>query len=94
LEGVNPPINDDSEWYKLVEKEYEYHLQIPPTENFKFIYVGIESDSGKVLFRQDLTTYQPVVVAKFKTFHKPRMWVYWPVDKTTGEWVNRQDTNL
>jgi hypothetical protein len=92
-EGVEPPVNDPTDWYKMVEKDYEFILNIPPTEDFKFIYVGIESDSGKIIFRQDLTEYVPTVIAKFKSFYPPTKWVYWPVNKA-GEWVNRKDTPL
>lgn len=93
LEGVEPPINDDSDWDKLVEKEYEYTLSIPPTENFKFIYIGIESDAGNVVFRRDLTAYVPTVTAKFKSFYVPVKWVYWPVNHA-DEWVDRRDSSL
>lgn len=93
LEGVEPPINDESDWYKLVEKEYEFTLDIPQTTDFKFIYVGIESGTGKVLFRQDLEKYVPQITAKFKSFDEPSKWVYWPVN-SAGEWVNRKDTPL
>lgn len=93
LEGVEPPINDESDWYKLEEKDYEFTLDIPPTSDFKFIYVGIESTQGKVIFRQDLKEYTPRVTAKFKSTDVPTKWVYWPVN-SSGEWVNRVDTPL
>lgn len=93
LEGVEPPINDESDWYKLEEKDYEFTLDIPPTFDFKFIYVGIESTQGKVIFRQDLKEYTPRVTAKFKSADVPTKWVYWPVN-SSGEWVNRVDTPL
>lgn len=93
LEGVEPPINDESDWHKLVEKEYEFTLNIPPTSNFKFIYVGIESTGGRVLFRQDLKEYTAKVTAKFNSFDEPAKWVYWPVN-TDGTWGNRIDNLL
>jgi hypothetical protein len=93
LKGVNPPINDDSEWHELIEEEYNYTLNIPSTDDFQFIYIGIEDEKGNVLFRVDLKEYTPQVVANFKSFDKPFKWVYWPVN-SKGEWVNRIDTNL
>jgi len=63
------------------------------TENFKFIYVGVESDDNKVLFRQDLTEYTPTVNAKFKSYDVPVKWVYWPMN-SDGTWGNRIDTKL
>ena len=93
LKGVNPPINDDSEWHELIEEEYNYTLNIPSTDDFQFIYIGIEDEKGNVLFRVDLKEYTPQVIASFKSFDKPFKWVYWPVN-SKGEWVNRIDTNL
>ena len=91
--GDEPPINDESEWHKVFEKEYDLTLNIPATENFKFIYVGVESDANKVLFRQDLTEYTPTVNAKFKSYDVPVKWVYWPMN-TDGTWGNRIDTEI
>jgi hypothetical protein len=93
LEGIDPPINDESDWHKLEEKEYNLALDIPATQDFKFIYVGVESISGKVLFRKDLSTYEPTVQATFKSYDVPAKWVYWPVN-TAGEWMPRIDTPL
>ena len=93
LEGIDPPINDESDWHKLEEKEYNLTLDIPETKDFKFIYVGVESVTGKVLFRQDLSTYTPTVQANFKSHDVPAKWVYWPVN-TSGEWMTRIDTPL
>jgi hypothetical protein len=93
LKGINPPINDTSEWDKLVEEEYNIVLDIPPTDNFKFIYIGIEDGNGEVIFRQDLTEYQPQVIANFKSFTSPTKWIYWPVNKE-GVWGDRKDTLL
>lgn len=91
--GEEPPINDETDWAKLEEKEYTFTVTLPPTENFKFIYVGVESESGKVLYRRDLTTYQPTLDISFKSYDAPKKWVFWPVD-TAGQWMNRIDTNL
>jgi hypothetical protein len=93
LKGIDPPINDSSEWYELVEKEYNYSLTIPPTKSFKFIYIGIEDDKGNVLFRQDISEYVPELNVSFKSFTEPHKWIYWPVDKK-GKWMERKDTNL
>lgn len=93
MEGIDPPINDDSDWHKLVEVEYNYELNIPHTENFKFIYVGVETDSNKVIFRQDLKEYTPKLNVKFKSFYPPKKWVYWPM-LSDGTWGTRIDTNL
>jgi hypothetical protein len=93
LKGIDPPINDNSEWYKLVEEEYNYILDIPPVENFQFIYIGVEDDKGNVIFRQDLTEYISKLNISFKSFNKPSKWIYWPVDKQ-GNWMERKDINL
>jgi hypothetical protein len=92
-EGIDPPTNDTSEWYVGVETEYNYTLNIPETRDFKFIYVGVEDETGKVLFRQDLTSYQPTLNVKLVSQSKPYKWIYWPVNKN-GEWNDRRDTLL
>lgn len=93
IQGVEPPINDDSDWDRLIEEEYNFTLDIPPTENFKFIYIGIESERGEVIYRQDLVEYASKISIKFKSFYKPFKWVFWPVLKN-NEWGNRIDTLL
>lgn len=93
LKGINPPVNDYTDWDKLEEVEYNYELEIPQTDDFQFIYVGIEDMNGNVIFREDLREYRQKVKANFKSFTEPYKWVYWPMDKE-GNWVNRKDTML
>lgn len=90
IKGINPPINDETEWY-LKEKEiFNLELEIPYIENFKFIYIGVEDKNGEVIHRQDLTTYQEKLNIKIESFEKPHKWVYW-VNDINGEWINRND---
>ena len=93
LKGINPPINDDSDWDLIVEEEYNLTLSIPPTEDFNFIYIGIENEKEEVIYRFDLIEYTPNLQIHFKSFTKPYKWVYWPVNKD-GEWINRKDILL
>lgn len=94
LKGINPPVNDYTDWDKLEEVSYSYELDIPkPDIDFKFIYVGIEDMNGNVIFREDLNEYKPKVRATFKSYTEPFKWVYWPMDKE-GNWVDRRDTNF
>ena len=93
IKGTNPPVNDNTYWYELKEIEYEFKLYIPYTENFKFIYIGIENELGNVLHRQDMYSYQEYLNVKLKTTETPVKWVYWVNDKE-GNWVNRIDFSL
>jgi hypothetical protein len=93
LRGTNPPVNDESDWWKQQEKDYEYTFNIPQTEDFKFIYIGVEDKNGNVIFREDMIEYKPQLFVKFRSHTTPTKWVYWPVNKN-DEWVNRQDTVL
>jgi hypothetical protein len=93
LQGINPPVNDTSDWFLLQETDYEYELNIPHVENFKFIYVGIEDSDGKVLCRRDITEYTPSIKVKFKSYTKPTKWIYWPVD-INGQWLNKITNNI
>lgn len=93
LRGVDPPINDESDWDKLVEKEYTFKVEIPETVDFSFIYIGVEDDKGNVLYREDLKEYKPEFNITFKSYYEPHKLVYWPVD-LNGNWYNRKDTML
>jgi hypothetical protein len=93
IKGTNPPVNDNTDWYELKEIEYEFKLYIPYTENFKFIYIGIENELGNVLHRQDMYSYQEYLNVKLKTTETPAKWVYWVNDKE-GNWTNRIDFSL
>ncbi len=93
IKGVNPPINDETEWYLKQKQVFDLVLDIPFTENFKFIYIGVEDDKGEVIYRQDLTSYQEKLNLRIESYDKPHKWVYW-VNDINGEWVNRQDILL
>jgi len=90
IKGINPPINDETEWYLKQKEVYDLQLEIPYTENFKFIYIGVEDENGDVIYRHDLTTYQEKLNVKFESYEKPRKWVYW-VNDINGEWSTRLD---
>lgn len=89
--GINPPVNDDSDWFLKNKKKYNLKMDIPLPENFKFIYIGVEDEVGTVLFRQDLTSHIPVLNITLESFTKPYKWVYWVLNKN-DEWVDRQDS--
>jgi hypothetical protein len=93
IKGINPPINDETEWYLKQKQVFDLELDIPHTENFKFIYIGVEDDKGEVIYRQDLTSYQEKLNLRIESYDKPHKWVYW-VNDINGEWVNRQDILL
>jgi hypothetical protein len=93
IKGIFPPINDNTEWYKKVEKTYNLNLYIPFTDNFKFIYIGVEDEMGNVIHRQDLYKYQEYLKIDLKTSETPHKWVYW-VNNKNGEWINRIDFSL
>jgi hypothetical protein len=93
IKGTNPPVNDNTDWYKKVEKTYNLNLYIPFTDDFKFIYIGIEDELGNVIHRHDLYKYQEYLKIDIKTTEKPHKWVYW-VNNKNGEWVNRIDFSL
>ena len=92
-QGLNPPINDLSDWSTLFESEYSLNLKLPDIGNkvYKNLYIGIENQEGHVLFRVDLKEYQPEFNANFKSIHKPYKWVFWPINMQ-GEWCDRVDT--
>lgn len=88
--GIEPPINDDTEWYKKKEQEYTLTLEIPKAENFKFIYIGIESKEKNVIYRQDLAEWLPSITVTFVSDEIPFRWVFWVVDRE-GNWGERKN---
>lgn len=92
LKGVDPPINDTSEWHKIEEKEYSLSLDIQkPDTDYKFIYIGIEDDKGEVIHRIDMTDYEQKINVNFKSFTAPYKWVYW-IYMPDNSWGLRKDT--
>jgi len=90
VKGVSPPTNDTTEWYIVQEETYKLGFEVPFTENFRFIYIGVENEVGEVLYRRDLTEYEPLISITIASKTKPHRWVYWPVD-VDGNWLDRVD---
>lgn len=88
--GTEPPTNDETEWYNKKEQEYHLTLNIPEIYDFKFIYIGVESERGEVLYRYDLTEWRSSLNVKFLSEKKPFKWIFWPVQKD-GIWGDRKD---
>jgi hypothetical protein len=93
LKGINPPINDYTDWYKLIEKEYTYKVTLSDITDFKFIYIGVEDIYGNVLYREDLKEFKSEFDITFKSFNQPHKLICWPVD-LGGNWGNKTDTLL
>ena len=93
LKGINPPINDYSEWFLIEEQTYEFELNIPKAKDFKFIYIGFEDINGDLIYRVDLNHYQEKLNVSFKSTSNPYRWVYWVYD-TNNNWINRKDVYL
>ena len=92
IKGIEPPINDYTDWWKMAKKQYSFDLVIPkPKEDFRFIYIGIEDNHGKLLYRQDLKNYQETLKVNFESYEKPHKWVYW-INNKNEEWTARLDT--
>jgi hypothetical protein len=102
--GVEPPINDNSNWWELKEIDRDLNLKIDKDlidgfDKYKFIYVGVEDESGNVLFRKDVTKDDDFVLskgtfainAKFKSLKEPYKYIIWP---NNGEWLERKDVML
>ena len=75
------------------EKDYSFNLKIPPTDNFDFIAIIVESEQSKEVFRKDMHAYTETLTIKFRSGHKPYKWIYYPYYKGTG-WGNKTETVL
>jgi hypothetical protein len=81
IEGENPPINDDSEWWNIPQKEYEYVLKIPkPKYDYDQMFIGIETKNNKLIYRIDISKndYTELLDVSFKSTLKPYKVIYWP----------------
>jgi hypothetical protein len=86
--GVEPPVTyTNNNWLTDIEYEYSVSLSIPKTDEnkFDFIFVGIESKNGELLYRKDLLKYEENVLATFKTKETPYKWIYWLFKNEWGE---------
>lgn len=91
LEGKNPPVNDDTNWWEITEKEYSFIFDVPkPNMETNFIYIGVEDKNGKVIYRSDMKKHEQNLQVQFKSFTEPYKWVYWPVD-IQNNWFDRKD---
>ena len=68
-------------------------MKIPPTDNFDFIAIIVESEQSKEVFRKDMHAYTETLTIKFRSGHKPYKWIYYPYYKGTG-WGNKTETVL
>lgn len=94
LKGTNPPINDTTNWWENQSSDYKLLLDVPkPSEEFNFIYIGIEDKNGNVLYRQDLKKHQDKLHIGFKSNNKPAKYVYWVYD-INNQWKTRIDTAI
>jgi hypothetical protein len=89
--GTNPPVNDYTDWFKNKPRTFNIKVNLPPVDDFAFIYIAVESKDGEVLCREDLREYKSSVNLKFNTEKMPYKWVFWPVNKDNS-WGNRIDT--
>lgn len=94
LSGKDPPINDKSEWWidKMKEQEYRLSISLPDfNDTFEFIYVGVEDNSGQVLYREDIrkNNYTKIMKLIFKSGTKPYKIIFWP--HSQKQWLDRTD---
>ena len=72
------------------EKSYSFTLQIPPTENFKFIGIFVETENSKEIFRHDITEYKDTLNISFKSVLQPYKWIYYPYYNDKG-WSDKTE---
>ena len=96
----------------MFSKEVDYNMTLDWTERwpelkaqtrctctFDFMYVGIESEDGEVIFRQDLTDRKyldgetTTLQSTFTSVKVPSKLVVWPHQKDK-DWLERIDIKL
>lgn len=113
VNGINPPTILDSsndQWRTILPEKYNLTLDWGPkwelirnqtscTCKFDFIFCGVESATGDLLFRKDLTEQDYLVgkittlQASFESLKQPTRLVLWP-HKKDGDWLERVDILL
>jgi len=111
--GFNPPTykeGEDESWMFEVEKDYNLNLdwtarwhdiksQTRCTCTFDFLYVGVESEDGTVLYRNDihdrnyLDGITTTLAVSFTSIKVPHKLVLWPHQKEK-DWLERIDIAL
>lgn len=92
IETYDLTLNWESKWPELKS-------QTRCTCTFDFMFVGVESEDGELLFRQDLNDRkyldgeETTIPAHFLSMKKPFKLVVWP-HKKEGDWLERVDIML
>lgn len=93
INGVDPPVNDNTSWW---EKSDDYDLLLDNIPNFsvnEFLYIGIEDALGNVLHRVDLTEKLNSLSLSFSSREIPHKVIYWKYN-SDGTWGDRIDRLL
>ena len=113
VRGIDPPTTSETEgmeWAYEVKREQTLKLdwfdhwdaiksQTRCTCTFDFIYLGVESEDGEVLYREDLTDEDYLTgriltkTISFVSSKVPTKLVLWPHQKTK-DWLERVDIQL
>ena len=87
LVGKNPPISDNNYKWTPEDIEYSFIVEMPPLDNLadlQYISIYLEDENNTNLYRNDLTTYVPILNINIKSHLKPTQWICWPKYNTTG----------
>ena len=105
IKGIEPPCVSEEGWELNNIQSYELVLKwnsddIPPRNDYKFIYIGVEDDLGNVLFRYDVPTEdikqictQNSFIAKFVSYNAPTKLIIWPVSVSEG-WLKKVEHKI
>ena len=113
MKGIDPPTTSEKEgmdWAYEVKREQTLNLdwldhwdavksQTRCTCTFDFIYLGVESEDGEVLYREDLTEEdylrgrEVTKTISFTSSKVPSKLILWPHQKDK-DWLERVDINL
>jgi hypothetical protein len=89
LKGINPPVNDDTEWYKNESTTFTYSIIIPkleaPEDNYDFWAISFLDDAGTEIHREDAdsTELKEVYDVKSDYVQIKRTFL---TDRTTKSW--------
>jgi hypothetical protein len=91
INGVDPPVNDYNQWWE--DFHNIYLNDIPDFSDSDQLYIGIEDNSGNVLYRTDLTYHSSSLILSFGSKEIPFKVVYWKYNYN-GTWGEKIDKLL
>lgn len=103
VKGLEPPCQyvDEDHWNDGLSKTYSLELSwekhdLGNCSDYHFIFIGVEDNSGKLLYRYDAPAHSPEATllattkrVEFTSATLPAKYIIWPVSRSKG-WLEKK----